>query len=331
MLSRVAESIYWMGRYVERAENTARLLDVSFRSTRELSTSFHTEQGGMNGSAHDLRLVLAALGVEDAYTERYGAVTEDGLAAFLVVDPENPTSVISCITAARGNARAVRESISTEMWEELNRTYLSLHRTTTAYLLIEGMHDFCRQIRLGSQLFQGVTDATMPYDEAWHFLQVGKYLERAGTTARILAARAPELMNAREVERPEAIHRWLSLLRSVSAYEAYMRMRPGGVQPRAVTEYLLLSQSFPRSVAMGVRRAHEELDAIDAELGIRRRDGPTLLAGALATRLRYPVPGEVESARLGEVLFLIQGQIDAISDAVRQTYFEIEAGVAGAA
>lgn len=327
MLSRVAEAVYWMGRYVERAENSARLLDVSFRATRELSAAFRSE----GGAPDELRLVLAALGLEEVYEERFGAITEDSLAAFVILDPENPSSVLSCITAARTNARAVRESISTEMWEELNRSYLQLNRVTTAYLLIEGMHDFCRQIRLCSQLFQGVTDATMPHDEAWHFLQAGKFLERAGTTARILAARGGELDHAPGRAHPEEVHRWLSLLRSVSAYEAYMRLRPGGVQPRAVAEFLLLSQSFPRSVAMGVRRVHEELEAIEEELAIRRRDGehPAVPAGALSARLRYTTPAGIAGGGLSTLLRAIRDGIDSIDRSVRLTYFDTVAGVAG--
>lgn len=329
MLSRVAASIYWMGRYVERAENTARLLDVAFRSTRELSASFRSEEGAPN----DLQVVLAALGVGDLYKDRYGKLSEDGIATFLILDTENPSSVVSCITAARGNARSVRESISTEMWEELNRTYLSLNRSTTAYLLIEGMHDFCQEIRLASQLFQGVTDATMSYDEAWHFLQAGKFLERAGTTVRILSARSSELQPAPGRTAPEDVHRWLSLLRSVSAYEAYMRLRPGGVQPRVVAEFLLLSQSFPRSVAMGVRRVHEELSAIEDELAIRARgrDGPDVLAGALAARLRYTTPAELDGDNLTTVLLAVQEQIGAIDRGIHHTYFESAASLTSSA
>src|SRR5207248_3073301 len=115
MLSRVAESIFWIGRYVERAENTARLLDVSLRSTRELAASFRD-----GGAANDLRLVLVALADEQGYAERHAEVTEHDLATYLILNPENPGSIVSCIAAARDNARAVRESISTEMWEELN-------------------------------------------------------------------------------------------------------------------------------------------------------------------------------------------------------------------
>ena len=326
MLSRVAEAVYWIGRHVERAEDTARLLDVTVRFTRELSTF---RFGG--GTAEDLRLVLVTLGAEEVYTQRYGGVTEDGLAAFLVVDRDNPHSVISSITAARHNARAVRESISTEMWEELNRTYLSLQRVTAAYLLLDGVHEFCRQIRLGSQLFHGVTDATMPYDEAWHFLQVGKYLERADMTARILDARGAELQAMAGRARPEEVHRWLGLLRSVSAYEAYMRLRPGGVQPATVAEFLLLSQSFPRSVAFGAQRVHEHLEAIDRELGVRRRGGPSATAGALASRLRYATLDELGPAGLLPFLDQVTQQCHAIGQSIHQVYFESAVAGPGAA
>jgi uncharacterized alpha-E superfamily protein len=213
------------------------------------------------------------------------------------------------------------------MWEELNRLYLSLHRATTAYLLIEGVHDFCRQIRLGSALFQGVTDATMPYDEAWHFLQVGKHLERAAMTARILDARSGDLGDLDAPARPEELHRWFSHLRSISAYEAYMRLRPGGVQPAAVAEFLLFSQSFPRSAAFGARRVHEELDAINETLGLPREQGPAALAGALSARLRYTTLEQLGGGGLLPFLRGVEGQCNAIGDAVRKLYFESAVGI----
>ena len=318
MLSRVAESLYWIGRYVERAENTSRLLDIALRSTHELSFSFRSEAD----TTAELRLVLMALGAEETYADRFGAVTEDGLAAFLVVDRESALSVISCLTVARDNARGVRDCISTEMWEELNRTYLSLQRVTTTYLLIEGLHEFCRQIRIGCQLFHGVTDATMPYDEAWRFLQVGKYLERASMTARILTARSSQFDVPDERPRPEDVQRWLALLRSVSAYEAYTRLMPGGVQPAAVAAFLLLNQVFPRSIAFGCRRVHQEVEAIDRELGIQRPEGPALRAGGVASRLRYTQPDEISGPSMLSFLAWIGQQCDGIADDLRRVYFQ---------
>lgn len=324
MLSRVAESIYWMARYVERAENTARLLDVSLRYTRELAASFHDGDSAGN----DLRLMLVALGNEAGYSALHEQITEEHLASYLILEPANPDSIVSCITAARDNARAVRESISTEMWEELNRAYLTLQRVTPGYLLIDGIHDFCRQIRLASQLFQGVTDATMPHDEPWLFLQTGIYLERAGMTARILASRAGHLEHAATLARPEEAHRWFSLLRSVSAYEAYLRLRPGGVQPAGVAEFLLLSREFPRSVAYGVQRVFEEIEVIDRILGINRRQGPGNTAGALASRLRYTTFDELSAGALLPFLTTVLQQLDMIGTGVRRVYFE-SAVVAG--
>jgi uncharacterized alpha-E superfamily protein len=317
VLSRVAESVYWLGRYVERAENTARLLDVALRSTRDLS-AFRPSAD----TAEELRMVLIALGIETLYAQRVGAISEDGLAAFLVVDRNNPFSAVSCLTFARDNARGVRESISTEMWEELNRTYLSLQRVTTAYLLIEGVHDFCRQVRLGCQLFQGVTDATMPQDEGWHFIQAGRYLERAGMTARILAAHSKQFDVPDDRPGPEEVHRWLALLRSVSAYEAYMRLSPGGVHPAGVAAFLLLSQVFPRSVAFSCRRIHEESEAIDRLLGRELADGPVVSAGALASRLRYTRMSELNGDAMLASLRWVEQQCDVIGDQLRRAYFE---------
>jgi uncharacterized alpha-E superfamily protein len=325
MLSRVAETIYWIGRYVERAENTARLLDVSLRSSRELATSFHLDEE----SPGELALILVATGEREEYQRRYGAVTEDGLATFLVVDRDNPNSVVSCLSAARGSARGVRESISSEMWEELNRAYLSFHRATSAYLLIEGLHDFCRQIRLASQLFQGVTDATMPRDEAWHFLIAGRYLERAGMTARILDARTGGLDVADDEAAPEEVHRWLALLRSVSAYESFKRLVPGGIQPAQVAGFLLFNLSMPRSVAFGIHQVREQMEAIDRLLGAAGGEGPAAIAAALGERLADSCLSGGGSDGLGDYLRLIIHDCGRIGESVRRTYFEnVPAGLA---
>ncbi len=318
MLSRVAESIYWIGRYMERAENTARLLDVSLRSSRELATSFRLDEE----SPDELALILVATGEHEEYERRYGAVTEDGLATFLVVDQDNPSSVVSCLSAARISARGVRESISSEMWEELNRAYLSFHRVTSAYLLIEGLHDFCGQIRRASQLFQGVTDATMPRDEAWYFLTAGRYLERAGMTARILDSRTGELNLGADEPPPEEVHRWLALLRSVSSYESFRRLVPGSIQPAQVAEFLLFSLSMPRSVAFGIQRVQEQLEAIDLLLGLAPSDGPAVLSAALGDRMRDARLANSSPDGLNEYLHLVIQDCGAIGASIRRTYFE---------
>ena len=318
MLSRVAESLFWIGRYVERAENTARILDVAFRSSREFSAAFARR----SAMARGLTQVLWALGIEDDYMERFPSVTEDHLIQYLVLDTANSASILSCLTQARENARSVRESISTEMWEEINRSYYQLARSNSTIVLIDGINEFCRQIKLASQLFHGVTDATMAYDEAWHFLQLGKYLERAGATARVLAAHAPQFAENVDDTRPEEVHRWLSLLRSVSAYEAYYRLVSGGVQPADVASFLLLDERFPRSVYFCVRRMTAELEEIEREIGAGRRDGPADLAGALASRLRYTRFEQVGLTRVEAVATDIVEECARLGGRIESVYFQ---------
>jgi uncharacterized alpha-E superfamily protein len=326
MLSRVADAVFWIGRYVERAENTARLIDVALRSSRELSPVMRLDPE----SEDDRGVVLIATASQDAYAQRYGAITEDGLATFLVTDTDNPNSVLSCLLAARNNARGVRDAITSEMWEELNRLYLRFSRVTSAYLLLDGLHDFCREIRLASQLFQGVTEATMPRDEAWSFLQVGTFLERASMTARILDTRTAALDAGAGRPSPEETHRWLSLLRSVSAYEAYSRLVHGGVQPAAVADFLLFSRAFPRTVVFGIEQVRREIEAIDRDLGPQRPEpSPAAVAGALGQRLRALSVEDLGPGGLHLLLDSVESDCNAIGDAIRRAYFENV--VAGAA
>jgi uncharacterized alpha-E superfamily protein len=303
---------------------------VSLRASRELAASF-----GNEGDARpdETRVALLATAGLAEYERRYGAITEDGLATFMVVDRDNDSSVLSCLSMARMNARAVRDAISSEMWEELNRAYLAFHRVTTAYLLIDGLSDFCRQVRLASQTFQGVAAATMPHDEGWHFLQTGIYLERASMTARILQARAGDIDadGAAGWASPEQVHRWLSLLRSVSGYEAYMRLVHGGVQPAAVAEFLLSNLAFPRSVAFGVHRVVEELNAIELGLGRHALDGAGAAAAGLAARLRNVGREELLAEGVGAFVVFTEQRCNAIGAEIRGAYFEnVDAALAAA-
>jgi uncharacterized alpha-E superfamily protein len=317
MLSRVAESIFWIARYVERAENTARLLDVSLRASREwpMPGAVTDEQGAS-------RVALAATGLLDEYERRVGAVTEDGLAAFLMVDLENASSVIACIAAARANARSVREAISSEMWEEINRIHLVLQPVTATFRLLDSVHDFCRQVRVASQTFQGIASATLPRDEGWHFFQAGTYLERALMTARILDAHAHAFPAAGAHISPEEIHRWLTLLRSVSAYEAYTRSVGGGVRPLGVAEFLLFSARFPRAVSFGVGRLRDELRAIDDEIGVHPAAGPHTLTAILADQLDDARRRGLALPELSNLVRRTERECNLIGDAVRRAYFE---------
>ncbi len=284
MLSRIAESLYWIGRYVERAEDTARITDVNFHHTLEMGGSPETE---LRRQRH-WEALIAIVGDERRFRAAYGEASEDTVPAYLTFDRDNPNSIISCVGRAREQARTMRHQIASEMWEALNRFHIQLQRRGkrhkgAAALGIENAHLFYRSVAEFSYLFQGVTDSTMPREEGWYFLQAGKFLERAEKTARALdvkyhllvadAAPDPSLPVQRvDVMAAESVpgdwHQWLAVLRSLSAYEAYHKLYRSAVRPRSVVEMLTLSPVFPRSI----RFAIGEVDAALARIAACRGD-----------------------------------------------------------
>ena len=176
MLSRVADSIYWMGRYVERAENVARFVDVNLNLMLDAPT----------GVDQQWQPLVNITGDHEGFTKRYGEATQEKVIQFLTFDRENPNSILSCLRAARENARSVREIISSEMWLQLNQFYLMVNSAAVTTNGHETPHDFFTEVKLASHLFAGVTDSTMTHGEAWHFCQLGRKLERADKTSRIL-------------------------------------------------------------------------------------------------------------------------------------------------
>jgi len=188
MLSRIAESLYWIGRYVERAEDTARITDVNFHHTLEMGTSDTARvRRGRHWDA-----LIAIVGDKERFYQTYEEANDETVPFFLTFAPQNPLSIVSCVALARENARTMRHQLGSEMWEVLNRFYLDLQRhsqTGEAQRGAENAHNFYRWVIEFSHLFQGITDSTMPRDEGWYFLQLGKFLERAEKTARALDAK----------------------------------------------------------------------------------------------------------------------------------------------
>ena len=176
MLSRVADSIYWMSRYVERAENVARFVDVNLNLMLDAPS----------GADQQWSPLVNTTGDHADFEKRYGQATQQNVIGFLTFDRDNPNSMISCLRSARENARSVREIISSEMWLQLNQFYLMVNEAASSGKGVESPHDFYSQVKLSSQLFTGVTDATMTHGEAWHFCRLGRKLERADKTSRIL-------------------------------------------------------------------------------------------------------------------------------------------------
>lgn len=278
MLSRVAEACYWVGRYVERAENVARILDVNYHGVIENTSP---------DAAPAWWSVIATTGDAAAFFDRYPQPSERNVAEFLLLDRGNRNSVISCLTAARENGRSIRDRISSETWEELNRLYHIITRQNIDVVMMDGPYAFCRGIKNASHLLDGVIDNTMPHDEGWHFVRAGRMLERAGMTARILDSQAGLLV--REDAGPDyaATHRWIAVLKSASAYEAHRKLHRGPITPESVVEFLLLREEFPRSALACVDAVEGALTAIRASLGLVGAGHAARDAGELAARLRY--------------------------------------------
>ncbi|HVI51396.1 MAG TPA: alpha-E domain-containing protein [Candidatus Sulfotelmatobacter sp.] len=273
MLSRTAENLYWMGRYVERAENMARILDVSQRLAVQ----------GRSTAQAEWSAVLAILYAEQLYTDTHGEVTEDGVTEFLTLDQSNPSSIWSCIRAARENARALRATISVEMWESLNTTWLAIRDMTEADLHAKSLREFCEWVKERSHLFRGVAHGTMLHDDSFAFTRLGTFLERADNTARLLDTKYQMLAYGGESDTGATYYEWGSVLRSVGAFRAYHQMYHDVITPERVAELLVLRPEMPRSLRFCFDKVTENL----ALLAEGRSLECERLSGEFGARLRY--------------------------------------------
>jgi uncharacterized alpha-E superfamily protein len=255
MLSRIAESLFWMGRYVERMENTARLLDVNYHATLE----------GVGALEAQWEPLLEITFTTEAFAQYFQVADTHSVALWLAVHNDNGASVRSSLTFARENARSLRNRISTEMWESLNMAYHSL--SSKSGIFDEStLHHFCNEARDASHLFFGIAEATLPRDLGWHFLQSGRMVERADNVTRLL-----EVVYPLYTHKSGAIaaladhHRWTALLKSASAYEAYLKTPMQSLGGTSVAGFLLLSQDFPRSLVFSLATLAEHLKSIGQE------------------------------------------------------------------
>ena len=254
MLSRVAESLYWTGRYIERAEDTSRLLHVNFHGLLDAD---------LPDRGRAWRDLILLLGLDDVFREHFSDYTAQSVTEFMLWHPENPDAVTACVARARENARGAREQISSEMWEHLNRLHLRVSRIRPTAVLASP-HDFFVRIREGSHAFQGVMKATLPRGEAYEFLELGAHLERADSTARLLAVTVPGLGAAAPATVSNA--RLSSLLKSCGAFEAFRKQESDDeLRPERVVAFLLLERRLPRAVCFSLERALESIRAISGE------------------------------------------------------------------
>lgn len=275
MLSRSAENLYWMSRYIERAENAARVLDVSNRMALMPT--------GADASLH-WRPAIEIGPDPDAFDRQYNEATQRNVVQYTVLDRDNPSSILSCIRAARENARAERTRISSEMWQALNETWLAIADLDEAKLDDWGVRPFFDWMKGRSHLFRGVTLGTAQQDDAFHFVRVGTFVERADSTARILDVKYHVLLpSAEAVGGAVDYYQWGALLRSVSAFRAYRKVYHREITPWRVAELLILNEGFPRSLNACLSQVNDTLTI----LGKSRKHECARLAGDLYSDLRY--------------------------------------------
>jgi uncharacterized alpha-E superfamily protein len=252
MLSRVADAIYWMNRYVERAESVARFVDVNLHLSLDLP----------RGTSADWSPIIATTGDHELFRGRHGVPARDTAMRFLTFDLDYPSSILSCLQAARENARSVREVISSEMWERLNKLYLAVREAKPEEVLA-APYDFFTAVKQGAALFIGTTYLTMSHNEAWHFGRLGRLVERADKTSRIVDVKCYRLTHQPATQLVGAVDdiQWGALLKSASALEMY-RKRHGRIVPSRVVEFLLFDREFPRAMLHCLHAASDSLRAI---------------------------------------------------------------------
>ncbi len=309
MLSRVADSLYWMSRYLERAENTARQVDVTM--------SLMLDTAGASAESRWRRLV-AALG-DPKGLDWNGDL--DQMAQTLVFDSLDPASVTYAVNAARENARQVREEISTEQWQRLNRLYHQIHAPRTAARSDSNISDMLVTIIDGIHLFKGVTDTTMIHGQGWHFIRLGRYLERAYATATLLEVFQPNLFQA--PGREDFGYQYLEqvgLLRCCTAFEAYCQVYTADLTPDRILEFLLLNRDFPHAIRYSVDGIRQAVTSIQRTGARRPPDELTAGIGRLHAMLDYTSIGEILAGDSARFLHNIRAQCLHIHELIYSYY-----------
>jgi uncharacterized alpha-E superfamily protein len=319
MLSRVADTLYWLSRYIERAENNARMLDVNLQLTLDAALLNHryTQQHWES--------IIYSLEDTKLFLELHPAITEDSVVDFVAFERKNPNSIYSCLCVARENARSVRELISSEMFEQLNRMYLDFRSGEAQRLFRSSSYQFFKWALQGCHLFQGIADATMTHDEGWDFLQIGKFLERADRTSRILDVKYHILLpKEEEVGGTVDTVQWFAVLNSCSGAQPYRRQFQGQIAPWTVAEFLITDASFPRSIRFCVDSLDQSLHNIT---GVERRDfhykvEAERLSGKLLADLSYVTIDDVFQTGLHQYLDRIQFRLGEINQAIYGEFCE---------
>ena len=315
MLSRVADSLYWMSRYIERSENLTRLMEVNlqlmldFESLDDERIKAHWEP------------IIRSTGDEELFYKLYDQADSETVTDFMTFSEKNPNSVLCCVMAARENARMVRDQISTEMWEVINKLYLFLRSNSSKQVWKHGAHEFYERIKEFSHTFSGLVDATIMHDEGYNFVQLGTFIERADKTTRILDIKYHILLPAAsEVGGAVDTAQWVAVLRSASAYDAFHRIYVGDVNPAKIADFLIFSSEFPRSIRYCVNQIDRYLHRISNTSVGGFSNEPEKACGRLVSDLTYSSIDDVFRQGLHEYLDGVQLALNEIGGSTFDTY-----------
>lgn len=317
MLSRVANSIYWLNRYIERAENYARFVSVNFNLALDLPPSI----------SEQWEPLLIATADELIFNKYYDQATPENVIQYMSFDERNPNSILSSLQHARENARTIREVISKEMWEEVNQFYWMVKDSAikSKSWELSKFQSFFEQIKTGCQLFFGIVDSTITRNEGWHFGRMGRLLERADKTTRFLDVKYFILLpNAQAIGSPLDLLHWSAVLKSVSAYNMF-RQKYITINPSNITEFLLLDKSFPRSVLYCMRYAEVSLFEISGNMpnsGFSNQAEKQM--GKLKSMVEYTEIDDIFNVGLHKFLDDFQTKNNLVADAIYQTYFGLK-------
>jgi uncharacterized alpha-E superfamily protein len=357
MLSRVADSLYWMSRYLERAEHVARVIDVYLNRLLELSNqsdearwnlmlaSLHAEFPAKTPTGPQAELSVvppaspaaelsrkaqaspAAEAPEQALEGREAElpppapVSPRSRVRALIFDPENGASLAYCIEKARENARQVREQISSEMWEQLNQLFLYVKKSSTGQRWHTEPHEFFTAVKQGSHLFQGIADSTMNHSEGWDFIQVGRFIERASSVAALLDAHYGAFAKSIDDSiKPDDYFDWVGMLKSCTAFEAYCKVYTANLSPYSMAEFLLLNPDFPHSIRFSVDMVQNAMASIAEATKTHRSGRANRLVGRLLAELNFGQIEEIMVQGVNAYLQDVQRQCAVIHSAFYQTY-----------
>jgi uncharacterized alpha-E superfamily protein len=309
MLSRVADSLYWINRYLERAENISRFVEVSEAMALDCPP----------GSAEPWLPLIDASGDRELFDQLHPSGGADQVIDFLVREERNPSSVVNCIGIARENARQIRDVITTEMWEHINGVYWGLQEDS---FWQQPPQEQLREIRRACQLFYGITDATLSRDLSWQFSRLGRLLERADKTTRILDVKYFLLLpNHEEVGGVLDELQWIALLRTAGAYQMFRQSQQRAIAPEAVASFLLLDPIFPRSVRYCLERISDTLRIIRGSSVPGRPDDLECLIGLVLARWSYTRIEELIATGLHEAIDILQQDFNRLHDLIEARYF----------